>query len=101
MKRALIHLKNSAIYGNIIINSTHWVTVNDFSNMMDYDNISNALNRLIAKNIKSNLAIQNEYWKKNNLYWCYENRKNEPANLDLPPKLPLLRSKSNHDSLKK
>ncbi len=90
MKNAQVHLKNSVIFGNAIINATDWVNVNDFSSMMDFDNISNALNKLIVKNIKSVLASKSNIGKKITFVGAMKFEKNEHVNLsDLPEITPI------------
>lgn len=87
MKHAHIHLKNSAIFGNVIIKATHWVSVNDFSNMMDYDNISNALNKLVIENIKPHLTTKKNIGEEITFVGALELDKNEQVNLDDPPEV--------------
>jgi len=87
LKHTQIHLKNSAIFGNAVINATHWVSVNDFSNMMDYDNISNALNKLVAKNIKSSLTSPKNIGKKITFIGVLKIDKNQTIDLSDSPEI--------------
>ena len=87
MKHAKIHLKNSAIFGNAVIDATHWVSVNDFSNMMDYDNISNALNKLVAKNIKSSLTSKTNIGKTITFTGALKIDKNQKIDVSDPPEI--------------
>jgi len=59
-----VHLTNSGIFGNAIIDATQLASVDDFPSIMDFNNISNEINKIVEKNTIPLLKSKSNIGKK-------------------------------------